>query len=550
MKEITDILSVFFNIFRNDILEYYQKSYSYLKDLIVYKKIDLNKQIETENEIQITNTLEKMLKAIKTGLNTIGIPIKQLNENQKKFLDTLSKERAVIYDYNSYFETYLQNYVNILLFEILIEYLLNIDEKKLENINLFDLLPPYFISRLNEFKRSHFGNIDIVEMFKQQNYKNYINFRDLTIVKPRKISEDTILDQLREAKEGFIETLKTPKKEVLRQSIEIIKEEINLEKVISQIKVSRPIPQMEHDLSIVLNTNTSLDYFGNCTPIHPEIINKFNIDKLSLINSKIVNRDYFDLESLFYYISILKMLNLEFPFSHTEILEIMKNFINRWVFSSSIDNIPDSINNFYGLAIFSELDLLNKINIIDLQEIENFIIADLEKFIPEKLELNLYSLLCIKLIIKMQKKLLERKLNLESISDLKLLGMVNLKPTLDIFNHLSSLKLLGKEENINNLKITYAYEIKKLIISNGSIGDLVTESARALLIFDLLNLKEAEPELCNNLFNFILTKTSFFITENLDTKFNWRSDKLGFKIELHMLYWALLASSVYTPRSN
>ena len=149
----------------------------------------------------------------------------------------------------------------------------------------------------------------------------------------------------------------------------------------------------------------------------------------------------------------------------------------------------------------------------------------------------------------MQKKLLERKLNLESISDLKLLGMVNLKPTLDIFNHLSSLKLLGKE-NINNLKITYAYEIKKLIISNGSIGDLVTESARALLIFDLLNLKEAEPELCNNLFNFILTKTSFFITENLDTKFNWRSDKLGFKIELQMLYWALLASSVYTPRSN
>jgi len=549
MKEITDFLNVFFNIFRNDIFEYYQKTYSYLRDLIKYKKIDLKKRIETENENQVKNTLDIMLKAIKTGLNTIGIPIEKLNQNQNTFLENLSKERIGISDYNNYFEIYVQNYVNVMLFDILIDYLLNIDEKKLENVNLFDLSPPYFISKLNEFKRSHFSNKEILELFNQQNYMNYINFKDLTLIKPVEISGKNLLDQLREAKEGFIETLKKPKKELLKHSIDKMRNEIYLKDTTSQIKVNPPIIQMEQSLNIVLDTNTFLDHFGNFKPLHPEIVKKFEIDKLSLTNSKIANHEFFDLESLFYYVSILKMLNLELPFSDKEILEIIKNFTNRWVFSSSIDELPDPISNFYGLAIFSELDLLNKTNIIDLEKIENFVMTELENAIPERLELNLHSFLCVKLIIKMKKKLLEKKINQVPISDLDLLEMVHFKPTLDIYNHLSSLKLLGKEEVINRLKIIYANEIKKSISSNGSVNDLITESARTLLIFELLNLKKVEQELCKNLFNFILTKTSFFTKETLDTKFSWRSDILGFKIELQMLYWVLLASSVYNSRN-
>ncbi|MCK4778957.1 MAG: hypothetical protein KAT57_02155, partial [Candidatus Lokiarchaeota archaeon] len=67
MKEITDIFTDFFALMRDDILEYYQKSYSYLKDLIMYKKIDLNKKIDTKSERNLISNLRKMLKAIKTG---------------------------------------------------------------------------------------------------------------------------------------------------------------------------------------------------------------------------------------------------------------------------------------------------------------------------------------------------------------------------------------------------------------------------------------------------------------------------------------------------
>lgn len=545
MKEIIDTLTVFFNIFRNDINAYYEKSYSYLKDLIIYKKIDLNQKIESENERAVKNNIANMLKAIKTGLNTLGISIVKLNENQNKFLEDLDKKSEIASNYNYYFENYLNNYINKLLIDILIEYLLDLDIKKLENVNLFDLLPPYFISKLNEFKRSHFSNKDIVNAFKQQNYKEYINFVDLTIIKPEKVPEIDILKELREAKEGFIQTLKTPKKNLLKTSIDTSVDESIFEEKISQFKAKEALTQVDQSFNILLNTGTFIDYFGHTNPIHSNITSKFDIDKLSLINSKVVNREYFDLECLFYYISILKMLNLNLPFTYDEITEIMKDFINGWVFSSSKDSAPDVINNFYGLVIFSELDLLNKTDIIDLQEIENFIKSEIDSLLQEKLAINLHSLLCLKLITIIQKKTIEWNLNLEAILNLNILEIENFKPTLDIFNHLVILKLLGKDEIIDTIKMTYSNEIRKLVTSNGSVNDLITETARALLIIDLLNLKDDDAELCRNLLNFVTNKTSFFFIEKIHKDFNWRSDKLGFKIELEMLFWALLASSQF-----
>ncbi len=543
MKEIADILTDFLATLRNEILDYYKKSYSYLKDLIAYKKIDLNKKTQKESEKHLKNTLGKMLKAIKTGLNTIGVSIDKLNENQNNFINSLSKDTTEYPDYNSYFEIYLKNNVNKILFEILIEYLLDIDTKKLENLNLFELLPPNFISKLNEFKKKHFSVPNNIEMFKQQNYDNYINFTDLTI-KSKKISELNILAQLQEAKQDIIETLKTPKKDLLKSSIVNLDRELISKEITSQAKI---LPQKDQEIPIETDSDTFLDYFGQFSPIHSSISNQFKIDKVNLINSKVVNQNFFHLENLYYFISILKMLNIEFPFTNIEIFEILKNFIIGKIFSSSKDNIPDSKNIFFGLAILSELDLLNKTDIIDLLEIENFLKSDLEKFIPEKLELNLYSLLCLKLMAKKQKVTLDKNFILKLIFNVNLLKLEKFNPPLDIYNHLASIKLLNKTANLIEFKTTYMKEIKRLITPNNSAGDLITESAHVLLILDLLNLKEQDPELCSNLLNFIINSTSFFSIENLDNDFNWRKDILGYKIELKMLYWALLASSQYTP---
>lgn len=557
MKEIADILTDFLAVLRNDIFEYYEKCYSYLKDLIAYKKINMNKKTENESEKHLKNTLGKMLKAVKTGLNTIGVSMDKINENQNSFINSLSKDTTRFPDYNSYFEIYLKNYVNKILFEILLDYLLDIDAKKLENINLFDLLPPYFLSKLNEFKKKHFSDPNSIEILRQQDYENFINFSDLTI-NSKEIPEPDILTQLREAKQDIIETLKTPKKDLLQSSIgsletDLISKEVAFQTKMGDLKVEPPIindgfktiPQKDQELPVELYSDTFLDNFGHFSPINPSIINKFNIDKVSLINSKVVNQDFFDLENLFYFISILKMLNLECPFTTIEILEIVKNFINGRIFSSSKENIPDSKNIFYGLAILSELDLLNKTDIIDLFEIENFLKSDLEKYLPEKLELNLYSHLYLKLIAKSHNITINKNSILKLIFDLNLLSLKDFRPILDIYNYLASIKLLDRNANLDQFRTTYITEIKKLITSNGAVGDLITDSARALLILDLLNSKEQEIELCRNLLDFIMNSTNFFSLENLNIDFNWRKDIFGFKVELKMLYWALLASSQY-----
>lgn len=543
MKEIIDFFTDFLAIMRDDIQEYYIRTYSYLRDLIKYKKIDLFKKTETESEKNLRSNLKKMLKAIKTGLNTIGVSMDTLNEAQNNFMSTLNQNRSEIQDYNSYFEFYLMNYVNKILFNILIDYLLEKEVKKLENVNLFDLLPPYFVSKLDEFKKKYINTPSIKEMLIQQDIDSYINFTDLSI-KSKEVSELEILAQLREAKQDIIETLKTPKKDLIRSSIESIEAKSISKKSVSPVKLSAEI---DYDIHIELDSGTFLDYFGHFTPIHPDVRNRFRIEKVNLINSKVLNLDFFDLESLYLYISILKMLDLEVPFTNFEILEIVKNYINDKIFSSSKDEIPESRNIFFGLALFSELNLYDKTDLIDLIKIKNFINSQIEKFIPEKLELNLHSLLCFKFIIKSQKININRNLIFDFLLKINLFTLDNFKPILDIYHHLALLKLIDKNVSLKQFETPYINEIKKFISPNGSINDLVTESARALLIFDLLNLKNKEPELCSLLLNYIIDTTDFFNIENLDQNFNWRNDKLGFKIELEILYWALLASSQYIP---
>lgn len=544
MEDIVTFLTKFLALSRVEILEYYDKSSSYLKDLISYKNIDLNKELSAETESTKVITLEKMLKAIKTGLNTIGISIERLTEIQDHFLNTISTEKETFYSYNSYLESYLKIYIYKILFEIIIEYLLDLDSKKIENLNLFNLLPQHFINKLDKFKESYSVPPQVKQLLNQRDLDDFINFTNLTVdikeismspnegsppieenVKKTQIKDEElheipdILVQLKKAKSDSIETLKSPRKELHEPALEEVKEE----------------------------KRVFFDYFGNFSPIHPEIIKSFEIHITNFINSRVINPEFLDLEALFYYISILKMLNIDFPFTSIEIVEILKNYINKEVFCSSKIDPPDSKNNFYGLAILSEIDLLNKTDIIDLREIEKFLELELKRFIPEKLGLNFYSLLGLKFLKKNRAIEIDKNLYSKSVLNLNLKNLEESKPILDIYNQLAFLKLLDKNVDLQSFKKNYITELKKKLNSNGSINNLITDSAMSLLILDLLNLEKVESQVCNGLLNFIMTSTNFFDVENLNKDFNWRNNKLAYKIELKILFFSLLASSQYAP---
>ena len=240
------------------------------------------------------------------------------------------------------------------------------------------------------------------------------------------------------------------------------------------------------------------------------------------------------------------MLGIEFPFTAIEILEILKKYISEMVFSPSRIDSPDPVCIFYGLAILTELDLIHRTNIINLHAIEEFLITELKTFMPGKLKLNYYTLLSLKLLAKNEVFLARKEQLLSQILGLDLFNLEKFNPTLDIYNHIGSVKILERNFDLTKFNGLYINELKKNLNPNGSVNNLITESARMLLILSLLDMKNQESLLCSRLLNFIIESTKFFNLENINKDFNWRIDKFAYKIELKMLFWTLLACSQYT----
>jgi hypothetical protein len=171
--------------------------------------------------------------------------------------------------------------------------------------------------------------------------------------------------------------------------------------------------------------------------------------------------------------------------------------------------------------------------------------TELKTFIPEKLKLNYYTLLSLKMLEKNEINSSNKELLLSQVLGLDLLKLNGFNPTLDIYNHIGFIKILDRNIDLSKFNTPYINELKKKLAPNGSIADLITESARTLLILSLLDMKNQESVLCSRLLNFIIKSTNFFSLENLNKDFNWRIDKLAYKIELRMLFWALLACTQY-----
>ncbi|MFX1374640.1 MAG: hypothetical protein ACFFA0_02400 [Promethearchaeota archaeon] len=583
MEERVIFLTRFSQSLRNEVLDYYDKTHLYLKDLVSYKSINLRKETLTDSKEEIRATILKMLKAIKTGLNTIGVPIDSISNMQNIYLREIGEKTITLFNYNAFLDIYLRNYIDKVLFEILTEYLLDLDVNRFENLRLFKLISQSFIDKLDKFKKTHL-NSKTKSFLTFPDIEEYLNFSDLSIniksfnLNPKKTSlgimknerknnkltgkingELTILEELHKAKKNSIESLKTSKRDLLispQTKIEnltvgekstIFKENINQSPpTFSQSNLS-VLPPVSSSFSLEKPKVYFLDYFGNLPSVHPIFLNKFKINYTNLLNSRVVNPDFIDLENLFYFISILKMSKQEFPFSPIELLDFLRNFITDKVFSFSKYTTPDPINIFYGLSIVSELNLLHKTNIIDLNATEEFLKTQLKEFLPEKLKINCYTMLGIGLLEKSEilTPYIENFLN--QILGLDILNMEVSNPKLDIYYQLALIKTLDKNRDLSGISILYVNEIKKGLTSKGSISDSITQSALNLLILELLDLKEQESVLCSRLLNSIIKSSEFFKLKNIDKDFNWRIDKMAYKVELRMLFWALLSCTQYSP---
>ncbi|TFG08255.1 MAG: hypothetical protein EU539_02940 [Promethearchaeota archaeon] len=567
MEDLAVLLGNFRRHLKEEISHYYSNFYSYLFDLFRERKINLARYLSESQEIEFNKEIERILDVIKIAFMTLGIAKHKVNK-EFSFIkidpDHVKREHV---NYLELIEQEMKLTIDTMLLKILIEYLLNIDETKFQNLYLFDIIARDFILQIDKFKREFISSTQM----KDENYDRlanldkYINISDFSMdfnlaeIYNQEIAEiNDVIEQanIKSEEKGTIsedhsrKNLKSDKKIELEpeKQVDFNRSEPAITKSAINMFLQKSSDTKKKEQPVQETPRSFLDFYGNSIPIKDEMTNKLKINRDNLINVQNFKHSLFDLRNLFHYVSILKMLNIKIPLKENEIIEILKRLIKKQVFVASSEAEPDPINVFYGLAIISELssNISNQDNLISIYEIKMFIESELKEFNPKKLHLNTHTLLCLKILnqkgalMAIKNRILNPILDLDITTDLKVFN-----PILDIFEYFVILKLLDEKVNLNQFK-KYKKELKKLLNENQILQLDITSSARLLLIIDLLDIKELEYASCRKLLNHIISKARFFDSTDLTMIFNWKENYHTFTIELRMLFHALLALSQFS----
>ena len=525
MDEISEIIPDIIDHLKDSIYNFYKIYESYIIDLLLSKTVNISAIIDDENEEIINNTIHQIISATNSAFLTIGVLKMRIAQDQDLFQEFFLNKRQIFTDYLSFLQLGLKDYINKHLFVIILEYLIDTEDKVIENLDLFDLLPREFLDNLRVLRKKFVLSEETKNKFKTFNreIETYFNSSSLTFkqtnfdIQPIKeeISEDNILKRLQEARAGNLEVLQMP---------------------VNRKQEERGINQSK--------SNALLSNFLDFSPLSQSIIEKINIDTKMLINFVNSSPEFLDLENLFYCITILKMLGVRNQFETGYINNIMNEYINGGIFSTGKYHIPNSISIYYGMSILQ--DILNNSEIIDLLDIEMFLENELKNFIPEKIIQHFFTILCLKMLEKKGQIISDKKYLIEPLTKVNIFNLEGYKPASDSFFFLGLLKLLDRDIDFSIIREPYLNELKNIELSNGFLNESVTETARILLSLVLLDLNDKELNIIPELLNFLNQNITMFKNEDEINEFDWKNDKIAFKVELRMLFWLMLAFSQYT----
>jgi hypothetical protein len=524
MEELKTIIIQLVDLLKVEIREFYEIYESYLIDLILSKDIEISSAINSSEETKMKTNILSIIKVTNSALITIGVAKKNLTPNNELFQELFEKNKNSFSNYKSFLQLGLKDYINKHLFIIILDYIFYDNNKIIENLDLFDLLPYEFRNKLTRFRSDIDKTKKIKEYFKifNNDLSGYFNPSILTFktnefqieVPPESMSEEEILMKLQEARQENLEAISQPVNQVTR----------------------------------VLNKEIAplfLDFFVKFPKLNQSITDKLiiNIKRLRIFVR--TSPEFLDLENLYYLINIFKMLGEELQLELGYIKNVLNDFVSGKVFSTGKYHKPNPITIYHGLSVLSALDLLNDSEFIDLLDIEMFLENELNPFFPDKLFLNFFTILSLKMLKKSGGIITDKSHLLEPLVNLDLFNLENFKPSSDMFFYLSLLKLLNDRFDFKNLQTSYLTELEKQILPNGSVNGNTTDTSRTLLTLTLLNSTGKEIGLISELLGFLNQNINFF-SEDLDfDNFNWHKNKIAFKIELRMLFWMLIALSQF-----
>lgn len=526
MEDLKTIITELVNSFRDDIEEFYKIYEAYLTDLILSKNTNVSLLIDSSEQNDTKNNILSIITATNSAFATIGVLKNKLTTDNELYQELYEKNNSGFSTHLSFLQLGLKDYINKHLFIIILEYIVDGNNKIVDNLDLFDLLPHKFRNKLTILRKESkiSGKIKKhLRIFNKELLKYFnpsiltFEVEDFQIEDPlEKISEEDILKKLQEARQDNIE------------AINQTSNQINLDTLKNKGK-----------------TSSLLNYFVNFPKLDQSITNKIIINKKQL--RKFINSspEFLDLENLFYVVSIFKMLGEDLQLEPGYVKNVVSNFISGKVFSTGRYHKPNPISTAHGLSVLFELDLLNNSELVDLLDIEMFLENELNPFIPERIFFNFFTILSLKMLKKSGGIITNKSHLIEPLANLDLFNLEGFKPSSDIFFYLGLLKLLDERIDFKDLQVPYLIELKKQMLPNGSVNDNITDTARTLLILVLLNSNEKEISTISELLKFLNQDLEFF-TESQDFgDFTWDRNKIAFKIELRMLFWMLLALSQY-----
>jgi len=194
MDELTQFFSLLFQSLRNEIWEFYNKCQLYIRELFVEKNIELTQVTTYESEMTINETLDKMIRTIRYTLSAVGFSRDELAADEK-FLEEIAKKRGSDYpNYKSYYIKDLQHYFNGKLFQILIEYLVDLDNGKVDNLDIYNLISQNFILKLNLFKEENITTRELNFYIKEEiaTLDNYVNPSNLEVIYLKKLKAERL----------------------------------------------------------------------------------------------------------------------------------------------------------------------------------------------------------------------------------------------------------------------------------------------------------------------------------------------------------------------
>ncbi|MHA1460306.1 MAG: hypothetical protein ACTSO8_02395, partial [Promethearchaeota archaeon] len=217
MGDLKTIVTKLVDSLKEDINEYYRLYESYLTDLILSKNINISLIIDLDDQKDRKNNILSIIATTNSALITIGISKSKLAGDLELYQELFEKNTSVFNNYLSFLQLGLKDYINKHLFIIVLDYMIDNNNNIIENLDLFDLLPPEFRMKLTKFRneleisgtiKNHFKifNDDLLKYFNPSNLT--FKVEDFQIENHMEtISEDDILRKLEEARRGNIEAL-------------------------------------------------------------------------------------------------------------------------------------------------------------------------------------------------------------------------------------------------------------------------------------------------------------------------------------------------------